>query len=84
MTVEGNAVALLAAEHPIKSVTIFQSSTAEITREFSASIKVCLVHLNVYLSAVRPLVDGGREAETSSRSPGSRTASMLNPPGSTV
>ena len=48
MTASGTT-SLNAAEHPVKSVTIFQSSTAQITRTFSVELKVRLIVLIMYL-----------------------------------
>ena len=40
MMLDSNVVALVAAEQPIKSVTVFQSSTAEVTCEFTVELQV--------------------------------------------
>jgi hypothetical protein len=36
-----------AADHPVKSVTIFKSSTAEVIRTFALDFKVCLSQPNL-------------------------------------
>ena len=40
MTADTNTTELLASDFPTKSVTIFQSSVAEVTREFTVSLQV--------------------------------------------
>ena len=39
------SISLYAAERPVNSVTIFQSSIAQITRSFSVALSVCLIGL---------------------------------------
>ena len=45
MTADTNTAKLLASDFPTKSVTIFQSSVAEVTREFTVSLQVRLFEL---------------------------------------
>ena len=50
---DSNVVALVAAEHPIKTVTVFRSSIAEVTREFTVELQVwisisSITHSNAY------------------------------------
>ena len=40
MTVDASTTKLIASDYPTKSVKIFQSSTAEVTREFIVSLQV--------------------------------------------
>ena len=48
MSLDSNVVALVAAEHPIKTVTIFQSSTAEVMREITVDLQVFLASSMMY------------------------------------
>ena len=64
MTVESNTIALVAADHPIKTATIFQSSTAEVTRDFTTSLKVCSLYHRSILHVALTTVLADREAET--------------------
>jgi hypothetical protein len=53
-----------AADHPVKSVTIFKSSTAEVIRTFALDFKVCLLQLDLYLVArLTPLQPGENRVE---------------------
>ena len=40
-----HTLTLKIAEHPVKSVTIFQSSTAELKRAFTVELKVSAVYV---------------------------------------
>ena len=64
MTVDSHFIALLASDNPTKSVTIFQSSTAEVTREFTVSLQVRLLApwspINYALRTDRPMLQVGR------------------------
>ena len=43
MTVDSHTAVLNAFEHPIDAVTIFRSSTAEVTRKFPVSLQVSTI-----------------------------------------
>ena len=63
MSLDYNLVALVAAEHPIKTVTIFQSSTAEVMREITVDLQVC-VSFSMYMCSeplTCPLLPGRKE-----------------------
>lgn len=42
-----HTIPLVTAEHPLQAVTIFQSSTAQLTRAFTVNLKVRYLYLYV-------------------------------------
>ena len=63
MSLGTNVAALVAAEHPIRTVTIFQPSTAEVMREIAVDLQVrMLLPVLCFESLMRPsFLSAGRK-----------------------
>ena len=58
MTVDASTIELLASDFPTESVTIFQSSVAEVTRKFTVSLQVRPFTLRAPIAHTPELTNG--------------------------